>query len=171
MIKGPAFSFEQCLGPFTTMLIAGYVKRRFLGIYLPTFFAVYNFGNTLDMSFIFFKRMLKISITFQNLRKNLENYFYFWDNCILIGCVKLSLLKREYLSPAVNVLRNNFKIFHITKRDFFKLNQPGQWSMSMVKVPSFRVEQCFGPFTMLLVEGYCEAMIFTHLSNHAYRIP
>ena len=25
--------------------------------------------------------------------------------------------------------------------------------MNVVKVPSFRLQQCFGPFTMLLVEG------------------
>ena len=36
------------------------------------------------------------------------------NNRIWIGCVKLSLLRREYLSSAVNVLRNNLKIFDST---------------------------------------------------------
>ena len=36
--------------------------------------------------------------------------------------VKLSVLRREYLSPAVNVLTNSVKILHSTKREFFELN-------------------------------------------------
>ena len=36
-----------------------------------------------------------------------------------IGCVKLSLLRREYLSSAVNVLTNSYKALHLTKTDFF----------------------------------------------------
>ena len=55
-------------------------------------------------------------------RKIPEKVFCFWDNSILIGCVKLSLLKSEYLSSAVNVLTNSLKILHSTKRDFFELN-------------------------------------------------
>ena len=36
--------------------------------------------------------------------------------------VKLSLLRREYLSSAVNVLTNSYKALHLTKSDFFRLN-------------------------------------------------
>ena len=36
--------------------------------------------------------------------------------------MKLSLLRREYMSLVVNVLTNSLKISHFTKRDFFKLN-------------------------------------------------
>ena len=35
---------------------------------------------------------------------------------------KLSLLRREYLLSAVNVLINSLKILQRTKRDFFQLN-------------------------------------------------
>ena len=49
-------------------------------------------------------------------------FFCFWDNCVRIGCVKLSLLRREYLSSAVNVLTNSYKALHLTKTDFFLLN-------------------------------------------------
>ena len=38
------------------------------------------------------------------------------------GCVKLSLLRREYLSSAVNVLTNTYKALHLTKKDFLRLN-------------------------------------------------
>ena len=33
--------------------------------------------------------------------------------------LKLSLLRREYLSSAVNVLTNTYKALHLTKTDFF----------------------------------------------------
>ena len=46
----------------------------------------------------------------------------FWDNGVRIGCVKLSLLRREYLPSAVNVLTNTYKALHLTKTDFFPLN-------------------------------------------------
>ena len=41
----------------------------------------------------------------------------------------------------------------------------------MVKALSFSFEQCFGPFTMLLVEGSFETRLFRHLSNHVSRSP
>ena len=48
--------------------------------------------------------------------------FCSWDNLVGIGCVKLSLLRREYLSSAVIVLTNTYKALHLTKKDFFRLN-------------------------------------------------
>ena len=50
--------------------------------------------------------------------KQFENKFFVSQ----IIASKLSLLRREYLSSAVNVLTNCPKIFHITKIDFFQLN-------------------------------------------------
>ena len=46
----------------------------------------------------------------------------FLDNGVRIGCLKLFLLRREYLSSAVNVLTNTYKAFHLTKTEFFRLN-------------------------------------------------
>ena len=48
--------------------------------------------------------------------------FFFWDNSIWIGSIKLNLLRREYLSSAVNVLTNSLNILHRTNVDFFQLN-------------------------------------------------
>ena len=47
---------------------------------------------------------------------------YFCDNGVRIGCVNLSLLRREYLSSDVNVLINTDKALHLTKTDFLRLN-------------------------------------------------
>ena len=54
-------------------------------------------------------------------KKKIRKIFLFGDNCVRIGYVKLSLLRREYLSSAVNVLTNSYKALHLTKTDFFRL--------------------------------------------------
>ena len=41
----------------------------------------------------------------------------------------------------------------------------------MVKVLSFRFDQCFGPFTMLVVKGSSEMGLFRHLSNNVFLSP
>ena len=43
------------------------------------------------------------------MRKKIRKSFLFGDNCVRIGCVKLSVLRKEYLSSAVNVLTNRYK--------------------------------------------------------------
>ena len=45
--------------------------------------------------------------------------FCFWDKCVWIVCIHLSLLLREYLSSAVNVLRKGLKNFHDCKSDIW----------------------------------------------------
>ena len=100
-------------------LSKGTVKRHFLDIYLTTFLWVRNFGNTLAVKVIFFVwNRSKFNIDLKTAEKNGEIIFCFWDNYIWNGCVKLSLLRREYLSLAVNVLTNSLKILLITKSDF-----------------------------------------------------
>ena len=47
---------------------------------------------------------------------------YFWDNGVRIGCVNLSLLRREYLSSAVDELTNTYKALLLTKTDFCPVN-------------------------------------------------
>ena len=44
--------------------------------------------------------------------------FSFWDKSIWIVYIHLSLVLREYLSLAVNVLRKGLKNFHVSKSDF-----------------------------------------------------
>ena len=56
------------------------------------------------------------------MQKQIRKSFLFGDNCVRIGCVKLSLLRREYLSSAVNMLTNSYKALRQTKIDFFRLN-------------------------------------------------
>ena len=53
--------------------------------------------------------------------KTWKKDFGFLDNSIWVKCGKFSLLCREYLSKAVNLLTNSAKISDLTKRDVFKL--------------------------------------------------
>ena len=70
----------------------------------------------------FFWKCSKFKVDFENLRKNPEKAFSFWDKYVRNGCVKLSVLRREYLSSVVNVLTNSYKSLRLTKTDFFWLN-------------------------------------------------
>ena len=56
--------------------------------------------------------------------------FYFWDNCIWICILKLSLLTTAYFSSQANRLTSSPKISHVNKRDFFEhyFLLSGQWT-------------------------------------------
>ena len=41
----------------------------------------------------------------------------------------------------------------------------------MVKMVSSRLQECLGPFTMLLIKGSCETGLFRHLSNQIFQRP
>ena len=100
-------------------LLKNPLKLDFWDIYVTTYFEVHKFKNTSAMRVIF--TSFKIKCKFPQRKKKRRKSFRLWDNCISICCYKLSLLRREYLSSAVNVLTNSPKILHITMRDFFQL--------------------------------------------------
>ena len=54
--------------------------------------------------------------------KNREKVFCFKDNGVWTCCVKVCILRREYVYSAVNVLTNSPNILDLTKADFFQLN-------------------------------------------------
>ena len=68
---------------------------------------------------MFFWKCLKFNAYSKKAEKNWEKKFCFWDKNIWIVCIHLSLLLREYLSLAVNVLRKVLKNFHVSKSDFY----------------------------------------------------
>ena len=86
-------------------LSKGPLKRDFLDIYLTAFYGFHKFKNPSVMRvIIFFLKMFKIISRF---RKNGEKIFRFWDNCIWKCCNELPLLRRDYLSWAINGLTNS----------------------------------------------------------------
>ena len=57
-------------------------------------------------------------LLFWSLNRLKEPYLsYSTDRAVWIVCIELSLLRREYLSPAVNVLTKTLQTFHGTKGD------------------------------------------------------
>ena len=100
----------------------GPLRRDFFDTYLSTVFRVCKFKNTSAMRVIFFLEMLKSQPKFRKCIEILRNVFNFWDNSIWKCCKKLPLLRREYLSSAVNGLTNSPKIFHISQRNFISHN-------------------------------------------------
>ena len=86
----------------------------FRNLYFPTYISYEGH--------LFFSKCLKIDIDFGNGGKISQKIIHLSDNCIWIGCGKVSLLGREYLSWAVNVLTKLSRISHITKRDIFQVS-------------------------------------------------
>ena len=125
MVNMLSLRFQQCFGPFTMSVLdfsKAPLKREFLENYHTRFFGVRKFKNTSAMKVIFFFKCSKLNLSFRDVRKNWEKVFCFWDICIWACVNKLSLSRREYLSSAVNVLRNSSNILHITKTGFSQLN-------------------------------------------------
>ena len=54
--------------------------------------------------------------------KNPEKVFCFKDNGVWTCCVKVFILRLEYVYSAVNVLTNSPNILDMTQADFFQLN-------------------------------------------------
>ena len=101
------------------------LKRDFLDIYLTTFSesVISEIQNLWGSSF--FSKYSKFNQDFKNAARNSEKVFCFWDNCISIGIVKLSLLRTGYFSLTMNVLTSSPKILHVNKADFFQRNWLG----------------------------------------------
>ena len=130
-------------------------------------FGVRNFRNTKFLRIIFFSsKCSRFNVDFKNAEKNREKVSCFWDICISIGIVKFSLLRTGYLTLAANVLRSSPKILIVNKLTHL----PWKWSIKMIKVVSCRLQQCYGPFTKLLLDASSETRLFRHLSNHVFGV-
>ena len=116
LIKVLSWRFQQCLGPFTMLLVQGSSEAGLLDMYLTTFFAVCNSEVHKQWGSYFFSKFWELNLYFKKGKNESQKVFRVIVNYISIGCIKMSLLRREYLSSAVNVLTNISKILHITKR-------------------------------------------------------
>ena len=74
------------------------LKHDFLGIYLTTFSEAIMSGIQNLWSSSFFSKYLIFVLDLKNEAKYCEKVLCFWDNCIWIGIVKLSLLRIENFS-------------------------------------------------------------------------
>ena len=112
---------------------------------------------------------MQMQMQMQKKKKKVDNIFCVWNNCIWNCCYQLSLLRKDYQLLGVNGLRNSLKFLYIKRDRPFPTELPSEWSINMVNVLSFRLQQCSGPFTLLLVEVSSETRLFGHLSNFYLR--
>ena len=70
----------------------------------------------------FFWTCSNINLDLKGWEKKSKKVLGLLENCIWIGCVKLSQLRSEYLWLTVNVLSNSARILHITIRGILQLN-------------------------------------------------
>ena len=117
--------FQKCLETFTMLLVKGSSELGIFRHLSDYVFGVDNFKNAKSMRVTFFSKYLKSQLNFKYAAKNLEKYFCFWDNCIWIDIVKLSLLRIGYSPSAAILLLSSPKIFHVNKGNFFQLNWLG----------------------------------------------
>ena len=85
---------------------------------LSMFFGVHKFKITSVRRVICVLGMFKMKSKFRKCKKKLPKSFFWWDNCFSICCYKLCLLRRKYLSSAVNGLANSRNILHIIRETF-----------------------------------------------------
>ena len=146
MVKVLSSRFQQCFSPFTMLLVEGSSE---------TVIFRYLFNNVFRSP-------------------NVQKYISYEGRLFFLKRVKsessLSLKKRILVigSQCVNKISQDFAF---AWERLFPTDVFSQWSINMVTVLSFIFQQCFGMFTMLLVEGSSEAGLFRHLSNHVFQNP
>ena len=103
----------------TCWLFIRVLTQGFLGIYVTTLLAVYNFGSKSCMRLMFFFKMFKM---FRNGEQNLENWentLGFRDNCTLVDYVKGSHLSRESTCHREFISYQTVSTFQILLRQNF----------------------------------------------------
>ena len=77
MVKVLSFRFEQCFGPFNTLLVQGFIETGLFKHGLATFLGLSQFKNTLAIRVIFFSNNIKIEFKFRKCKKNYRKTFSF----------------------------------------------------------------------------------------------
>ena len=134
MIKVLWRRLKKCFWKFTVFLVEGSSKTGLFRHLSDYVFWVRNFGKTKLWGSSLFLKYSRFNLDFKNATRSWEKVFCFWDNCIWIGIIKLSLLRTKYFSSADIVLTWNPKILYVNKRNFFPTQFSGQWSLNMIKV-------------------------------------
>ena len=122
MVKVLSFRFHQCFGSFTMLLVEGSSETGPFRNLSNHIFRSPEVQKYISYEGHLCLKMFTIEYKFRQCKKNWEKLFRFCDNCIWTCCNELPLLRRDYLSSAVNGLNNSPKILHITKTDVFQLN-------------------------------------------------
>ena len=85
------------------------------------------------------------------------------DNCIWIWCLKISQLRREYLSSAVNMLKKKTVL-----RCYMSLKKTFPYSIFFSAINKYD-KRILDRLPCCLSKGLLERKFFLHLSNHVFR--
>ena len=118
MIKALSLRLNQCFTTFTMSPVEGFSQMGAFRHLSKPVFRGRQFGKYINYEGIFFRKCSKFNADSKNAEKNTEKMFCFWDKCIGLVCIFLSLIIREYLSQAVTVLGEGLKNVHVSKSDF-----------------------------------------------------
>ena len=122
-IKVLSCIFHQRLGPVNVLPAKGCSQAVPFRHLSNCVFRSNNISQTLKLRGSYFlKKCSKIYLDLAMAMKCQKKTFGFLDNCLWIALAKFSSSWREYLSSAVNVLRNSFKTLDLSKRDMLLLN-------------------------------------------------
>ena len=110
--------FQQCLCTFTVLLFEGLSETGLNRHWPKQVFAVRNGGNTKALRVFFFQNIQNFNADFKKAEENFKKFSCFWENCIWIGIVKLSLLRTGYLLLAANVSTSSPR-FYMSMRGTF----------------------------------------------------
>ena len=94
---------QQCFGMFTILLLEASSETGLLRDLFKHVLKVVISEIQKLWGWSFFSKYSKFNLDFKNAGKNWEKKCFFWDNCIWIGIIKLSLLRTRYFSSVANV--------------------------------------------------------------------
>ena len=155
-------------------LSKGPLKREFSEIYLTTCFGVRKFKNISAIRVIFFfLKMFKIGSKFRICKKKKKMpKMFFVSEIIASENVAINCLCSEDNTSHRQCMRYQAVLrFYIWFRETFSTWIVFTGIKKYGKVLSFRFQQRFGPFIMLLVKGSSETGLFRHLFNHVFGSP
>ena len=116
----------------------------------------------------FFSKYFESYVDSGNAEKTSENIFWFWDNCIWIGCVKHSIYWEKILVIRCQDVNKQSQDFRYYQKWIFRADFLWKWSRNMTKILSCRFKQSFGPFKMLTIYKCSVTRFFGHLINSAF---
>ena len=131
------------------------------------FFEVRNFRSSSAMRVIFFRKCSKANIHLENAEKHWQNTFCFSENCMWIGCFKLSLFRREYLLSVVNLL--TVITFSISLKENFSNSIAFRMISKYGNDAVVQIATVFGPVHNIACPRVRWNETFKHIPNQVFR--
>ena len=119
--------FSSVWDRLTRLFQKSVLKQELSHVQVTTFFGINNCEDVKVLQIIFFSKCSKFYLDSKNAKKVPESVFGLEDNCIGTCYRNFSLLRQEYMSPEVNMLKDGPHILdptntHDTHMTLFDMN-------------------------------------------------